>query len=273
MSRYSALMLCLLIALPAWSANDFSGDPNCVALWNLESGALTVDSKGTNTLTNHGVTADTVNFQQGAASGDFELSSSQYLEIADASLDAEFPLRSGDADKVISICLWFRIESIPAGGVAELWDKYGSTANTRSFGIQVQDAAAPVYFLRLWQGHTGGTAGDSVQHPYDLDYGVWYHVGVRYRDSDKAYWIRHYDSATGQVWNTHGNFTNAINVENAPVTIGTKADHSQFWDGLIDEVVVFDRYLTLADMDLIRKGQYNVAASGGGAKIMRLVED
>ena len=36
-------------------ANDFSSDSNCVALWRFESGALTADSIGTNTLTNSNV--------------------------------------------------------------------------------------------------------------------------------------------------------------------------------------------------------------------------
>lgn len=30
-------------------ANNFTADPNCKALWRFENGALTVDSKGTNT--------------------------------------------------------------------------------------------------------------------------------------------------------------------------------------------------------------------------------
>ena len=55
-------------------ANDFTNDANCKALWNFDDGALTTDSKGTNTLTNSGVTADTVDFKEGNASGDFKAS-------------------------------------------------------------------------------------------------------------------------------------------------------------------------------------------------------
>ena len=55
--------VCFILALcsVASAANNFSGDSNAVALWNLESGALGTDSLGGNTLTLLGssVTADT----------------------------------------------------------------------------------------------------------------------------------------------------------------------------------------------------------------------
>jgi len=75
-------------------ANIFTNDSNCKALWRFENGALTTDSKGTNTLTNNNtVVADTVNFKEGAASANLESSSSQYFSITNANLNAGFPLK------------------------------------------------------------------------------------------------------------------------------------------------------------------------------------
>ena len=91
--------------------NDFSNDPNCVALYNFENGALTTDSKGGNTLSVGGnsPTAVMVDYKQGLASCDFEASNNQYWTIADADLDAGFPLKNGDAVGNISVCCWIKL--------------------------------------------------------------------------------------------------------------------------------------------------------------------
>ena len=50
-------------------ANDFSGDANCVALYNLEAaGAQGTDSKSTNNLTPSNLDDDGADFKQGANS-------------------------------------------------------------------------------------------------------------------------------------------------------------------------------------------------------------
>ena len=87
-------------------ANDFSGDTNCVALYRFENGALTTDTKGTNTLNVSGGSpeADTVNYQEGSASCLFDAAAHDAFSIADGSLDAGFPLKDGDAVGDISVC-------------------------------------------------------------------------------------------------------------------------------------------------------------------------
>ena len=113
-------------------ANDFSGDANCVALWRYESGALDVDSIGGNDLTASGIfpTANTTDYKEGAGSADFEKGSFQYLRRNDVNLDAGFPLKSGDANKKISVCSWFQMES--TGTQMGLFTKYDGAQNKRS---------------------------------------------------------------------------------------------------------------------------------------------
>jgi hypothetical protein len=76
-------------------ANDFSGDSNCVALYNFESGALTTDSKGTNTLTNINTVQESVDSKQGSGSADFEYADAECLKIDDGDLDAGYPFKTG----------------------------------------------------------------------------------------------------------------------------------------------------------------------------------
>ena len=77
-------------------ANDFSGDSSCKALWRFESGALTTDSKSTNTLTNNGGIEETTNHMEGSCAVAIASGSSQYLNIPNANLVSGFPLKSDD---------------------------------------------------------------------------------------------------------------------------------------------------------------------------------
>ncbi|MCU0916500.1 MAG: PPC domain-containing protein, partial [Planctomycetes bacterium] len=98
---------------PPPAGNNFASDPNCVALWRFESSALTADSVGANTLQNHGVTASTAQKKEGASSAALSARDLDYFSITDASLSAKFPLKTGDPDKNISVCTWFRMDSLP----------------------------------------------------------------------------------------------------------------------------------------------------------------
>ena len=121
---------------PAPGTNDFSGDGNAVALWSVDNGALTTDSIGTNTLTdNNTVGTDTVDYQVGNASADFEISNSESLTITDANLDSGFPLKSSDsATGDISVTFWYKKESgVAYGGLFSKWD---TGNNARSFYLR-----------------------------------------------------------------------------------------------------------------------------------------
>ncbi len=77
-------------------ANDFSGDGDVVALYRFENGALVTDSKNSNDLTANGtISADTVNFQEGAAAADFDRVNEEYFDIADVAMSAAYPLKNG----------------------------------------------------------------------------------------------------------------------------------------------------------------------------------
>jgi hypothetical protein len=87
-------------------ANDFSAEDSVKALWRFESGALGTDSKGTNTLTpQNSPTEDTADYKEGACSVSLLNTSSQYLLITDANLNAGFPFKSGDTTKLMSMAL------------------------------------------------------------------------------------------------------------------------------------------------------------------------
>lgn len=244
-------------------ANNFSGDTNCVALWRFESGALTTDSKGTNTLTDVNTVAESTGaggFKEGACAADLELGNRECFTITDAALDAGFPLKSGDANKKISVCCWFEIEAFNGTTNMTLVSKYDRDGK-RSFAITCVDDD-----LKFLLGYNSGASVETVIVFADgLDVGVWYHLGFTYQDSDKSWYAKLVgDDVT--TLEASGNTTNNINVEDGSFGIGTyfyqgNPDYSNSqYDGLIDEVVIFKDILSEAEIDAIRAGTYGAVA-------------
>ena len=236
-------------------ANDFSGDANCVALWNLENGALTTDSIGGNTLTNNNVVvADVVNYKQGAASGDFELGSTNWLDITDASLDADFPLKNGDTTKTMSVCFWVRFESLTTTDA--LVSKFTAAADKRSFHIVSESAADK---LRLVSGYNNGASSEDVTYGTGFATGIWYHCGITLDGVAKSYRLRVWDDNAGALLDsdTTGSFGNETSATTSDLMIGTsRAATRRYHDGLMDEVVVFKDILSADEIDDIRRGIY-----------------
>lgn len=232
--------------------------PEPVAHYRFENGALTTDSKSTNTLTNvNTVVADTSNYQEGAASADLEVGSSQYFTIADANLASGFPLKNGDTGKTITISAWIRLESvIGAGAYYMIWSKYSSTAASFWFGLNENER-----ILASIGTGTGTTEEAFTPHATTLtaDGSTWYHVTASFRDSDKAYALRVRNSSCAVVGaDVESNTSANINVENATVAIGAVywTSWSLYFDGLIDDLNVFADFLTADEATLVCKRLY-----------------
>jgi hypothetical protein len=233
-------------------ANDFSLDANCKALWRLESGALTADSKGGNTLTNVGVAEDLVNFKEGACSGFFVQADGDRLYRADAGLDAGFPLRSDAATTSFSFAKWIKLTAI--GLTQYILCKTGA-AGSRQMIIMV-DSTNKVNLLVS----VDGTAWAYYIHASALAANTWYHIAVTHNDADHAYRIRIWDDTAGAILgvdktgNTVHPFLSAatfyLGYSSTILTLG----------GNEDEVVAFNDVLSVAEIDAIRAGTY-----GGGA--------
>lgn len=262
------ISIIVLICSPCFGANDFSGDANCKALWRLENGALTTDSKGTNTLTPAGTpTADAVTYKEGAASCDLDNLDSLY--ILDGNLDAGYPFKNGDSTKKFSYCAWFYMDSVPAvSKTGTIYFKFAAGKNVVQ--ISTYRPIGDTLFY-VWIGYNGGVTWEAKNHATAMVASRWYHVGYTYQDSDKSFRLRIWDDTAGALLGgaeLTGNYTNNINIEDSPVGAVGNATSTFGLVGKIDEVVIFNDILTADEIDQIRSGTYGAAAPSGSQVII-----
>ncbi len=237
-------------------ANVFLADPNCVALWRFENGALTTDSKGTNTLTdNNTVGTEAVDYKEGAACADLEKGTSETLSITDANLDAGFPFKVGDTNKKFSACGWFKPESLVDGQIA-VFSKYDSGGDRRTIMFRLDGTDN----FKVFIGYNGGATTEELVSEGTPQTGRWYHFGITFDDDDKSYRVVIWDDTAGsKVVDASGTATNNISLDNAAFVVGGRDENGgidYFFDGLIDEVVVFKDVLSSGEIDAIRQGTY-----------------
>jgi hypothetical protein len=252
---YSGVKLVATYGTP--TGNNFASDPDCVALWRFETVAtLRADSIGSNTLENHGVTVEATDPREGAGCANFRISDSDWMIIDDADLSPNFPAKSGDATPDMSICFWMKPRTFPFGST--MICKYLVATDDRSWRLLLDGAVNGNLKVAL-----GTSDGDNFKEynfnapEQQLVKNRWYHVAFTYKDADRSYHVRVWDGTTAVlVYDATGIATSHMAVTDAPVVLGSAPLLSEYYDGLLDEVVVFSDVLTTAEIDQIRQGIY-----------------
>ena len=264
------LLLILVLCPVCQAVNNFSTNSNCKAAWNVDNGALTVDSKGTNTLTNSSITADTAVFKEGDASA-YSDALSDDLYILDAALDAGFPLKNGDANKKITVCMWIRSSGFPASANRVFLQKGNATGYDASFVLYFRKPAS--WTITMGIGVSGGTGWETVDYGTTVSANTWYHVGATFQDSDKSWKLRIWDDTAGAILGgvtVSGTTTNNINIEDGAFYIGSAgADATGGWR---DEIVVFNDILTDGEIDQVRAGTFGAATPAAGGQVIMIEE-
>ena len=227
------------------------GGPHCKALWNFEPGALTIDSKGSNDFTDYyNATESTGGFKQGTGAADFEISSFQKFQIEDADLDAEFPLKSGDTKKLMSVCFWIKPETASSSNNNRIFAKYNYVAGQISFGITVNSSKIKVQ----WSSDGSNVTTFASTNP-TIVAGTWYHVAIVMDGINKSVYFRIWDDTAQTVYVSSFTPAAELFVGSCALTLsGIAAYENEFYgyDGIIDELAVFDNLLTATNIDLIR---------------------
>lgn len=243
------------VALAPKYINKFDTDPSCKALWRFESGALCTDSIGNNDLTNSGVAESTGTYFEGTCAADFEYGDNDYLVIDDADLDEGFPLKSGDTSKLISVAFWLKPESSLAGWI---FCKGNDTSNDASFSIACSYYASGWVELCIRNGYDSGEHVENWYTTEKLSNGQVCHVTVMHDGINKTSTLRIYYYPSGTTRTQTVNWAHETSVTDAAVAIGCRSDlaSGMSFDGLLDEMAVFNRLLSVDEADAIRQGSF-----------------
>ncbi|MHB8123841.1 MAG: PKD domain-containing protein, partial [Desulfuromonadaceae bacterium] len=235
------------------TGNNFASDYNCKALWLFESGDLTYDTIGSNYLTASSPTpptADTVNFREGAASAKFVAANSEFFYIADADLDWGFPFSRNGTTKVGSFCFWYLPGSTTDWQYLiskSKWD--GITANA---AFSLIDRAGTLYV----EWGQGGENWNDTSTGLTFTVGTWYHIGCTIDDSGNVNVVV-YNWSTGNTASWFNAFGSAPYITDNDFGIGERMGAQGLSTGNLDEVVVFNRILSLIEIEEIRNGTFS----------------
>lgn len=239
-------------------ALTWQNDANCIAAWLFNDGAITTDSKNSNTLTSNGtpsVNTTAGEFKEGTGSLDVN-GSTDWMSITDTNLHADYPLKSTDTNKKISVALWVKFDTL---GLYEcFYSKYEAVAGGRSIALGIETS-------RFWWalGHnstSGGTQTANIETNVTVGTGKWYHFAFTYDDADKSVNTRIYDLTADTAYSQNWTSGDNIYVNTQPVTVGKVG--SGYIDGRIDEVLVFNDVLTSGEIDIIREDRKSALCVG-----------
>jgi hypothetical protein len=230
-------------------ANDFSNDSNCVALWKCDTSDILADSIGGNNLTNDGMLSKTDYYMEGDGST-YAQSANQTQYITSANMDAAIPFKQGDSNVVFSICFWFRPESTLVSWARYIMGMWES-GSALSWLIYIVDTTSRELAVVI----RAGGANEPYYTGYNLIHDRWYHMGFTYNYTDGSFKLRVWDdTAQSVVVNASDNFVNPMQTGANGFNIGGQGNRS--YQGWYDEVVVFDRVLTVDEIDEIRNAAY-----------------
>ncbi len=168
---------------------------------------------------------------------DFEKDSFQYLSINDGN-------QTGlDVTGNITVEAWINIESqVSTNELYGIISKSDSLSNDVSYLFVYEDTNG-TKDLRFRYSSDGNNV-NSIDGAYNvtLDIGVWYHVAVAVNVSTQAF--RFYVDGVGHDPTAIGGSSTSIANTNSPVSIGAGNHAQNFFDGLIDDVRVYNRRRT-----------------------------
>lgn len=237
-----ALCSVLWLVSSAWATN-YCSDANNKGCWGMEDSGNESDlsSNGVTLTETSGTIPQSADKKFGTYSRDFESGDTEYLiEAADGSATD-----ITGANQNMSICAWVKPESVPSAGnrvwLAAKWNATGQ----HQYGITIYDrgGGAKAEFSLSFDGDTFNY--DAVGAT-TLSTATWYHICGVYNDTDMRLYLN------GSV-DTNGasnplSYNLGIANKSAKFTTGTSEDLGSYFDGLIDDVCLFNRELSSAEV-------------------------
>lgn len=235
----------------------FIDDPNCQGAWFMNADGSTDETDRSGQGNDLTVSmSDTIPRSATVPSGylgysrDFESGDGDYMYRADASLTG---LDINGANAKITIAAWVKLES---AGLADytytIVSKSNATSTTYQFYMGAStDSSKNISFVGAVSPDGTNPSGSELVLTTLNTYatGTWYHVAFVSDDTDLRIYI------DGTLACTPVSYANGIFNSAADFRIATLSTGWGRLDGLIDEVIVFDRALSAAEiLDIYTNG-------------------
>lgn len=217
---------------------------NLVSVWEMESGALTIDSHGSNTLTDRNTVGSGTGIQGGC--GDFESGNLEALYIPDAShvgLDI-----TGD----LTMAAWIKKESDQNMCIMGKFNGDGD-ASQRAYCFMLDANTSTSLDINI----SNGSTATWKYVTWSPTTGTWYHIAVVYTASagSATFYVNGSQQGTTQT-----GLPTSITNNSIQFTLGSASSNagafSTHYDGLIDQACIWSRTLSSAEISTL----YNAGA-------------
>lgn len=234
----------------AVAVTNFCNDANAIGCWYMNgaedgNGSQSEPDRTTNgndlAVSASDLIEDTATVPTGYSgrARDFELTNADYLYIADGT-----ELDLSGADQKISLCAWFKNESIASDATQCLVTKNGA-AGQAQYAICLEGTATNQFKVFSWLSNDGTAKNRTDSTTTNYTPGSYMHVCGVYNDTDLRLYIN------GELANTPFEYTGGIANKNGNFEIGASATSGAPFDGLIDEVIVLSRDLSSTEVSSI----------------------
>lgn len=235
------------LAKGGWNPS-FATDSNLMALWNFDVGEKYADSKGAYTLIPQNSPGDsTTDYRQGDQSIDFDRVTNEYLSRSGTASDFGWNTANG-----LSVTGWVKADTSVENFSMSIFHK--QSTNKKAISINYHDNSV----IRLLVDGDDNNTWETFDHATAMTDGQWYHFGVTVNTSTWAYRIRIWDDNGSAILGTDktGTLTNGMANLDQDGTIFISSGSGYGIDGHEDELTVWNKELSTADIDAIRSGTY-----------------
>lgn len=222
-------------------------DANLLAYYELENGALTTDSKGSNTLTNNNtVGSDTGKF--GGAADFGTANTNKYLSRADT-------LGVANSNTAVSFAGWVKLNTEITAGNA--WQLSAMTFVTNNvYYIFIYDfggASRKLQFQRV----RGGVIAQGYDHTVTMGTTDWHHIALTWDTST----LRAYFDGT-EVGNTAASGNGSGSGSANAFSIGAYVNGGSASSIDVDDFAVFNKALSAAEVTTLYNAPTSEASGG-----------
>jgi len=259
-SSVSAISLIGSGIIASEGATDYTADANCQGAWFMAGNGSDNETEPDHSGNDYhlaekatkelAVVSGAGNVPAGYSGSSRDFEASNYDELLIVSTDSNAPgLDISGADQDMAICAWIKAENVANGGNYTIASKYSDSGNEQCW-LHINGTGDTTYRVVFHISIDGSTDVVATGATTNLAEGAWHHICGQYDDDNGSnqnlqVWVN--GSMDGSTSHTAGIYNGTSDFDVGDCADGTGNEY----DGLIDELIVFDRSLSSAEINEI----------------------